>query len=379
MKNIVICLDGTWNTADAQFPTNVIKTAQLVLPADSRGAAQALFYDEGVGSMEVAFGNRVNRLLSGAFGFGLMENIERAYRFLIFNYAPGDRIFLFGFSRGAFSARSFAGLLRTCGVLRKDRIGQIGKAIELYQSRGGDGPDAPRCVQFRRDNSFAAYSRGADASGDQHPLSIEYIGIWDTVGALGIPGSSFFAINFNKQYEFHDLALSSMVKSARHVLAIDEKRSTFTPTLWDNLHDLNKAAALPPEATQPYEQVWFPGDHSSVGGGGTVNGLWQAALVWVSEGAVSRGLALDEAWLKKYRDDIDHRVSVDTTKPFSLYSISPRRWRDGPAGASLGEVSEVGQRRIKSPAAELFEKRIYRPKPLRSYIKAFAETLGIDF
>jgi uncharacterized protein (DUF2235 family) len=100
MKNIVVCFDGTWNTADAEFPTNVVKTAQMVLPS-GKDVEQILFYDPGVGSMQVAFGASINNFLGGAFGVGLMENIVDAYRFLTFNYAPGDHIFVFGFSRGA--------------------------------------------------------------------------------------------------------------------------------------------------------------------------------------------------------------------------------------------------------------------------------------
>ncbi len=379
MKNIIICFDGTWNTADAEFPTNVVKTAQMVMSADAHGVAQVLFYDEGVGSMEVAFGSTVNKWLGGAFGAGLMENIERAYRFLIFNYAPGDRIFLFGFSRGAFSARSFGGLLRTCGILRKDRIGKIKDAIELYQNRDREaGADATLCVKFRRENSYASYSDGTGEMGDQHPLSIEYVGVWDTVGALGVPTGFFFANRFNKKYQFHDLKLSRMVKSARHGLAIDERRRTFTPTAWTNLGDLNGAARSSPEDSPLYDQVWFPGDHASVGGGGTVNGLWQAALVWVVEGALSRGLSIDEAKLNEYRDDIDYEASVNTARRFGLSSISLRRWRIGPAGQSPSEVSEVGQLRIKAPAAELYEKRLYRPPPLQTYIEAFGEKLEIS-
>ena len=99
MKNIVICFDGTWNTADEEFPTNVVKTAQLVLPVDARGVTQMVFYDQGVGSMQVAFGSAINNFLGGAFGVGLMDNIESAYRFLTFNYALEDRIFNMALSR----------------------------------------------------------------------------------------------------------------------------------------------------------------------------------------------------------------------------------------------------------------------------------------
>jgi uncharacterized protein (DUF2235 family) len=380
MKNIVICFDGTWNNADAQFPTNVVKTAKMVMPEDAGGAAQVVFYDEGVGSGEVPFAASINSLLGGAFGVGLMNNIEQAYRFLTFNYAPGDKIFIFGFSRGAFSARSFGGLIRTCGVLHKEHVGLVKKAIALYQNRDREaGADAAPCVQFRNEYSFAAYSGKVDAGSaqaptGQHPLAIEYMGIWDTVGALGVPTGLFLANYFNRKYEFHDLALSRMVKSARHALSIDERRRTFVATPWTNIDDLNRAAAGTAAAPSalPYLQQWFPGDHASVGGGGDVNGLWQAALVWVVEGAQACGLHVDQAALDDYRGDIDHTVSVYCMKKrsFSLASLSTRRWRRGPGESGLSDVSDIASRRVKEPAARLYERRLYRPKTLRAVLKS---------
>ena len=215
MKNIVICFDGTWNTADAQFPTNVVKTAKLLLPADARGADQVVFYDEGVGTTRVPFAQSINNAIAGAFGIGLMDNIERAYRFLSFNYAPGDRIFIFGFSRGAFSARSFGGLLRTCGILHKEHIDKVKEAIALYQNRDREqGADAAPCVKFRNDYCFASYAPDTlltrAFSRSPQPLAVQYIGIWDTVGALGVPGFMRF---FHRKYQFHDLELSRMVKA----------------------------------------------------------------------------------------------------------------------------------------------------------------------
>jgi uncharacterized protein (DUF2235 family) len=386
VKNIVICFDGTWNNADAQFPTNVVKTAKLILPTDDKGTAQVVFYDEGVGSMRVAFGASINSLLGGAFGVGLMNNIEQAYRFLTFNYEPGDRIFVFGFSRGAFSARSFGGLVRTCGILHKSNVGMVKQAVALYQNRDREaGADAPPCVKFRHDYSVAAYGRNVDLAppgGVEHPLSIEYMGIWDTVGALGLPSHFIFANYFNKKYQFHDLALSSMVKNARHALSIDERRNTFVDTPWTNIDELNRAAAAsdPNQVAPPYLQQWFPGDHASVGGGGDVNGLWQATLVWVVEGAQARGLAVDQAWLKEYRDDIDHTVSVYCMKKptFSLSSLSFRRWRKGPGEAGLSEVSDIARRRLGEPAAKLFERRLYRPKTLRAVTKKLIEGLRVN-
>ena len=189
MKNIVICFDGTWNTADAEYPTNVVKTAKMLLPTDANHANQVVFYDEGVGSGRVAFGQTINGLLGGAFGAGLMNNIQSAYRFLAFNYSPGDKIFLFGYSRGAFSARSFGGLLRTCGVLNKEYINRVGEAVAIYKNRDRKlGADAPECIKFRRDYSVASYRSSYSAAPDTpHPLTVEYMGVWETVGSLGVP------------------------------------------------------------------------------------------------------------------------------------------------------------------------------------------------
>jgi uncharacterized protein (DUF2235 family) len=378
MKNIVICFDGTWNTADEEFPTNVVKTAQLVLPVDARGVTQIVFYDQGVGSMQVAFGSAINNFLGGAFGVGLMDNIESAYRFLTLNYAPEDRIFIFGFSRGAFSARSFGGLIRTCGILRKEHVGQVRKAVKLYKNRDReDGADAEPCMKFRRDYAVASFSGDAGSIPNQHPLTVEYIGIWDTVGALGIPAHLIFANSFNQRYQFHDLALSRMVKSARHAVSIDERRRAFAPTLWENVSELNAGAGESTSQTLPYQQVWFPGDHASVGGGGDVNGLWQAALVWVVEGAQLKGLTVNDDDLQQYRADIKYTASVYCMKKrsFGWSSLLSRRWRIGPRGDSFADVSELGRQRIKAPAAELFERKRYRPRTLRAFIEKRAKEL----
>jgi uncharacterized protein (DUF2235 family) len=351
----------------------------MVLPS-GKDVEQILFYDPGVGSMQVAFGASINNFLGGAFGVGLMENIEDAYRFLTFNYAPGDHIFVFGFSRGAYSARSFGGLIRTCGVLHKEHVGKVKAAVKLYKNRDrAAGPDAPQCAQFRRDFSTAVFTGGeTENRSDHHSLTIAYMGLWDTVGSLGVPSAIPFAKYFNQKYAFHDVTLSRMVSSARHALAIDERRSTFAPSRWTNLKELNERAGTSAGGAQPYEQVWFPGDHASVGGGGDVNGLWQASLAWVVEGARQRGLAVDETALAAYRGDIDYKASVYCMKrrAFSLSSISFRRSRRGPRDAPITEVSDVAQQRIKAPGTDLFERRRYRPKTLRAYIEKWSKELG---
>lgn len=387
-KNIVICFDGTWNTADAKYPTNVVKTAQLVAPENGQGDEQAVFYDEGVGSSRTIVANTVNRMLGGAFGAGLMDNIERAYRNLIFNYAPGDRIYVFGFSRGAFGARSFCGLLRTCGILDKGEIHHVSEAMEIYRQREKEkGPDADACVAFREKYSIACFhSQPADRN--KVPLRIEYLGVWDTVGALGIPNGFLFfgwlerlAKRFNQRYEFHDPNLSSMVRSARHAVAIDERRMTFEPTLWPNLAELNTKAGWTPPAPPPYEQVWFPGDHASVGGGGIHNGLWQAALTWVVAGARDRGLAIREAKFTEFAKDIKPVAPVDSIAngTFQLSTLTPYRWRAGPDGTFEADVAEIGVTRMKTPVEQLEDKRRYRPRPLKKFVDAFGSKYELSW
>lgn len=382
MKNIVICFDGTWNTSDAPDATNVVKTARLLSPLDPKGTVQVVFYDSGVGSERVAFGRSINNLLGGAFGVGLMNNIEDAYRFLIFNYTLGDRLFVFGFSRGAFSARSFGGLLRNCGILRKENINLVSEAIKRYRNRNPDpniGADDPKQIQFRAEHSVPAWTGEAerkwrlenfDPSAVNEPrLQIEYLGIWDTVGAMGVPGHIFFSNLFNKRFQFHDCALSRMVKNARHAVAIDERRRIFDATLWDNLPKLNKEAGFADSAIdkRPYLQQWFPGDHGSVGGGGDIVGLSNASLVWVIDGAVAQGLGVHTLELQKYRDKIDPFAPLQnmTKPPFDITAYAMRKSRKALWELKESDLSWVARERLSAPAAKLPKRKAYLPRPLR--------------
>jgi len=390
MKNIAVLLDGTWNTSDSKLPSNVVKTAQLLTPNNRSGMAQVVYYDRGVGSVDVTIGKRINNWLGGAFGAGLMASIEDAYRFLCFNYAPGDRIFIFGFSRGAFGARSLGGLIRYCGILRKEEIGRVKEAVTLYKTDNPEDDavakaedqsraDARRFLKFRRCYSIPSPTSDYDRSerlrgGGDAALVIDYMGIWDTVGALGIPlglGSGLASL-FNRRYRFHDTSLSDMVRSARHAVAIDERRLTFNATLWDNIDKLNErvgSSALAAHA-RPYQQQWFPGDHGTVGGSGEVNGHWQSSLAWVVEGAIEKELGVDEAMFELYRRSIDPKASVQSMHKWvlSAANLSPYRWRLWPDGARIEAVSEHAKTRVRLPANLLYEKRLYRPKPLRALI-----------
>lgn len=269
-KRLVLCCDGTWSTPDQAYATNVTKIALAVEP-EGDGVPQMVFYQRGVGT---SLGERIR---GGAFGWGLSWGVQDVYRFVVDNYEPGDELFLFGFSRGAYMARSTAGLIRNAGILRRENAARIGEAYDLYRDRAF-GPRDVESELFRR--SFS-----------HRDVPIRFIGVWDTVGALGIPlaGNPITDL-LNKPWQFHDTRLSRSVQAAYQALAIDETRRPFAPTLWEQ---------NPNPADQVLEQVWFAGSHSDVGGGFADTGLSDIALGWMADRARSCGLVFTEgafAW-----------------------------------------------------------------------------------
>lgn len=246
MKNLIVCTDGTWNTLtqkhDGVFsPTNVAIMSRIILSNDE----QLVYYDEGVGT-----GDWWDKVTGGATGAGLNENIKQAYHFIVDNYQTGDNIILFGFSRGAYTARSLAGLIAKAGILRKKYISSIDKVFKSYREQQG----------------LTEYSENYC-----HPDSQEifFVGVWDTVSALGIPVFNFMT---KRQYKFHDTKLSHKIKNAYHAVAIDEKRITFPVILWDYKTLTGRKTA---------EQVCFAGAHCNIGGGYAKKGLSDTALDWM--------------------------------------------------------------------------------------------------
>lgn len=252
MKRLVFCFDGTWNDIEMGNPTNVAKIAQAVAYRDG-DVAQMVFYDEGVGTGDFESQlSKIENIASGMFGWGLRDNIVEAYTSLVLNYEPGDEIYVFGFSRGAYSARSFTGLIRNVGIVQRRHLKNIREAIDLYTSRKrGDHPDTDYCRKFRNQRQenaclerdiewLKANVKGVDH--DSKPIiAVQYLGVWDTVGALGLPVPDFVEERINQEYGFHDTNLSTFVRNARHAVAADEKRKTFRPTLWANIDDLRRA------------------------------------------------------------------------------------------------------------------------------------------
>lgn len=287
MKRIVICCDGTWNRPGKDRQTNVQKLYQAVLNFAADGTRQVPWYDPGVGTE----GSLLDRLRGGAFGDGLGNNVQDAYAEIVSNYQPGDHLYLFGFSRGAYTARSTLGMVRKCGVLRPELIGRVREAWAFYKN--ALHPSSDDAKTFRRNHSVRVAEPGQD---DDFIPRAKLIGVWDTVGSLGIPVG-----RYQKKYQFHNVALTSWVENAFHALAIDERRKDYAPTLWEQNPDA--------EGKQRMEQRWFAGVHSNVGGGaGDERDDDQSdhCLRWLIERSREFGLEFDDALIERTvspRDD----------------------------------------------------------------------------
>ncbi|MFE7332625.1 DUF2235 domain-containing protein [Streptomyces sp. NPDC057565] len=354
-KRLVVCCDGTWDFADQLSRTNVTKVALSVRPGPAAGKDQRVYYHSGVGT------HRWERLPGGAFGVGLSWNVIDAYRFLVETYEPDDELFLFGFSRGAFTARSLAGLVRNCGVVRREHANRIKEAWALYRDRI-EKPTGAASTLFR--GSYA------------HETEIHFIGVWDTVGALGIPvpDSKWLkpVVNqFNQRWAFHDTELSSWVKAAFHALAIDEQRSAFRPTLW---HQQPSAA----EQGQELKQVWFAGSHCDIGGGCKETGLSDITLLWMVDQARRYGLefnaeALSAAGPSEMKSDesIDFRVQPDPLGQLhpsctGLYRLATPLHRS--LGGAAGNKCRLNEFLAVSAKERYDRDTEYRPPELERYL-----------
>ncbi len=277
-KNLVVCCDGT-GKAFGDENTNVVALFDAIHKDDLFSAvrkqrdgelAQVAFYDPGVGSLapEARFSlrGRLGMALSKAFGLGFRKNILDGYRFLMTNYQDGDRVFLFGFSRGAFTVRWLAGVLHKVGLLHRGNENLLDYAMQMALAPG----NAAVADGFKR-----TFSRSCDP---------HVMGVWDTVSSLGVLSGKTFP----------DLVLNPGVRHAFHALSIDERRGKFPPQPWDEAHRAEHQEIL---------QVWFAGDHSDVGGGHTRDrGLSFVTLSWMLEHARRCGLVVREDALAAIRE-----------------------------------------------------------------------------
>ncbi|AFY42913.1 DUF2235 domain-containing protein [Nostoc sp. PCC 7107] len=331
MKRLVICCDGTWQQLASPYPSNVVKLAQSVKPIAQDGVTQIVFYDEGIGTDS-------QKVLGGATGLGIDKNIEDGYRFLVLNYVPGDEIYLFGFSRGAYTVRSLAGMIYCSGLLDRPHITKAHEAYELYRKRNVR-PKDKEAVEYR--NTY----------GERVPITL--IGCFDTVGALGIPGLAVFKKfhdQLNQRYRFHDTTLNKDIQNAIHAMAIDEIREIF---------DVTPMKPHPEAKNQRVVQKWFPGEHGCVGGGTEEHsGLSDAALQWMIDSVGDLGLGLD----------FDPSVI-----PTGINPNYECEFKNDPgffklAGIKLREVGDAIEDIHDSAINRLKGRKDYRPKNLKTII-----------
>lgn len=319
-KRILMCCDGTWDSTSNQ--TNVVR----IFNALRTTAEQVPFYDTGVG----ADSRPLERLTGGAFGLGLFRKIKAAYTKIAHVYEAGDEVFLFGFSRGAYTARSVAGMIAACGLPTKNFADEmVDQIFDAYRSKD-------QRAEKLKELSQCCLSEA----------SITMLGVWDTVGALGIP--AVLGGVDPMLYGFLDTSLHANVRHAYHALAIDERRIEFPPTLWDSA----------PAAGQTIEQVWFPGVHCDVGGGyppdaeaGTA--LSDITLGWMMSKAKALGADFDPAALTRFLPcQLQHALDHvhESWKPF--WGIPKRR--------SIPENSVVSN----SVLARFTHDQTYRPPNL---------------
>ena len=257
MRKLVVCCDGTWNDATQKGSnkfetTNVARFHNLL---DQSQANQLSFYQPGVGT-----GGFFDRHIGGMYGRGLGKQIMACYQWLVSEYQPGDIIYLIGFSRGAFCARSLAGMINRYGILVNNFASTkaLAKAVKVLYREG---------YQY----SLEDYQLPTPMTFHPQSNTVGFVGVWDTVGALGIPDDLvlFDLFDAPRRYRFHDVELSREVLNGRHALAIDEQRSSFFPTLWSNEHHPS------------VKQVWFAGAHGDVGGGYEERGCADISLDWM--------------------------------------------------------------------------------------------------
>lgn len=284
MKRLVVCCDGTWNTPEQEenntpAPTNVIRLYNSVAARDAAGTEQLRYYHPGVG----VEGGFFARTAGGLYGAGIDQNIMSGYGWLARHYRPGDAVYLFGFSRGAYTARSLAGFIGRCGLPDTTRLSEAAfwKRVATAYEQGYRHRRPPR--MWRRQWPWL----------DPRRIHITFIGVWDTVGALGIPDDLALLnlLDNPQRWRFHDTRLGSRVRFARQALALDEWRANFTPTLWTD------AQGRPLQSGRRVKQLWFPGVHADVGGGYADHGLSDIALQWMIDEARATGLAFDDALL----------------------------------------------------------------------------------
>ncbi|WP_160299868.1 DUF2235 domain-containing protein [Belnapia sp. F-4-1] len=347
-RNIVLFSDGTGNSSASLFKTNVRRLYEALDvedPADLQHPRQFAFYDDGVGTSSF----RPLAIVGGAFGYGLGRNVRDLYAFLCRTYRPGDRIYAFGFSRGAFTIRVVVGLVMSQGIVAYDGneaalARNVRDAFRAYRKERYGRPTLTSLVRLARDAVLGTYrlirrlpryhkanNEGAPprsvtpgAPEWPKPIEIEFVGVWDTVDAYGLPIEELTRAvdTLLVPLTMPDADLNTRVKCARHALSLDDQRYTFHPRLWNEAQE--------PVDSERIKQVWFAGVHADVGGGYPDDGLAHVTLQWMIKEATAAGLRFVPAILARQLALADENGPLhDSRKGLaSYYRYKPRRVDD---------------------------------------------------
>jgi hypothetical protein len=319
-KNIIVCSDGTGNTAIKGRGTNVFKLYESLdlthHHIDPNLTPQIAFYDDGVGTQRFA----PLKLLGGMTGFGLSRNVKNLYKEIVRVYDPGDAIYMFGFSRGAFTVRTLAGLIADCGLLDPSKIETASKLNSAVDYAYGIHRQhyRPKLWELIFGKPNLNKPRLPKEIFHNFDVPIKFIGVWDTVDAVGLPFHAADLLNaVIYRFKFPDQRLSDIVEHAAHALSVDDARISFTPVLWDESM----------EKTGRIEQVWFSGAHSNVGGGYPKQGMSLVALDWMMDQAERAGLRFlpgDRAFYREHAN-VDDKLYDPRRGLGAFYRWQPRK------------------------------------------------------
>jgi len=358
---IALFLDGTWNTITSN--TNVWRLKSLC----RKDGSQLVYYSAGVGTQ---YGEK---LRGGMFGFGLDQEVIDAYEWLIQNYNTGDELFIFGFSRGAYTARSVSGLISKCGLLQAGAPLGVGQLYDRYR-RGIGIKTIRELVSAEKNNANASLSiEESWMLKYSAPVPIRFIGVWDTVGALGVPFGNIPIIS-RSNYKFLETDLRINNDNAYHALAIDEHRRDFAPTLWTKTVKKNEES-YPPRPIESVEQRWFVGAHANVGGGYPNDGLAQIPLKWLMSKAIIHGLSFQRDVV--IDGDENNAAIADSYKDtfYGIYRVLRRRYYR-PIGC--GPIVETHSGNVTTTINETIDSSVfdrwqrdsgYRPQNLIAWAK----------
>lgn len=327
MKRLIILCDSSWQEADTPpRPSNVLRLARRIAPCAADGTHQIMLYTPGPGPA-----GSFEALGAEGFGAALDAEIQSVYRFLVMNHRPDDELFFFGASRGAYIARSCIGMLRNTGLLHRGNASLIPDAYHVYRTHWG--PDADNALRFRE--------------GRTREAKVRFLGVWDTVGALGIPLDLFPGFDPSR-HAFHDTTLSRIVEHACHALAIDERRAAYAPALWKTRADRTRT-----------EQAWFSGSHADVAGGPREAGLSLISLAWMIAQAERAGLCVEQA-ADDAQSPLDAAEVVHTHVPAAMRA----------RGLSWRPIGSTNADETLHPSAEqrYLHDASYRPRNLRDFL-----------